>query len=169
MKSAAMNSYGCRICCRGLVAVLLCLHALIPGSFARPILEPAATPAANTTATSARRGALQASKDACEHGHIGYIVELDTARATAAGGGGIDRLEALIDEATKPRARRDGAASAPAAITRRLAAISAVAAELDADAISTLLHQPDVASITADCIVRVAPDELPGAPTSWPP
>ena len=43
--------------------------------------------------------------------------------------------------------------------TRHLESISAVAVELDADARESLLHQPDIASITANCIIHLPNDE----------
>ena len=133
----------------------IALIAFAASAFAAP------PPHAGAARASTRRHALQASKDSCEYGHHGYIIELDTARSGTSSSGCIARLEALIAEATKPRARQTGAASAPVAITRHLAAISAVAAELDTEEVEALLQQPDIASITADCTVRVPQDELP--------
>ena len=131
----------------------LALVALWPLAFA----TAAPLPHAGAAWISARRHALQASRESCALGHQGYIVELDTATAGVSSSGGMSRLEALINEATKPRARKT---SAPIAISRHLAAISAVAAELDPDEVEALLQQPDIASITPDCIVQLPPVEL---------
>ena len=134
-----------------------------------------------TAWTTARRRALQDSIAACEHGHgarfidqaghssarsvSSYIVQLDTKRAGVSGLDRMSRLEKLIRDATKTTSGAQHGASAPARVTRHLDAISAVAVELGSDARESLLHQPDIASITADCTIRLPPDEVPRTPT----
>ena len=96
-----------------------------------------ASPAPHAAWASARRRALQDSIAACEYGHEGYIVELDTTRAGVAGPDRMARLEKLVHDATKPSGwtTKPGqhGASAAAGVTRRLYAISALAVEVIAE------------------------------------
>ena len=93
--------------------------ALVGALLASAAAAPAAAPQRHEHAT-ARRRILQASIESCEHGHAGYIVELDTSRVGTFGATGdiMARLDKLVEEATKPTSLFQTSAGAGSVVTR---------------------------------------------------
>ena len=100
---------------------------------------------------STTRAALDASVLACEHGFSGFIVSLDPSAAHTQ-----DATSTLETIVLGPQ--RTGSS-----IIRNLPSISAVAAQIDDETLDEVLEHPDVASVVADCILQLDPEEL-GAP-----